>query len=205
MRLIGMLDSPYVRRVAISLTTMGLPFEHEPLSVFRTYKEFEAINPVVKAPTLVLNDGTVLMESSLILEYIERLAPPDRRLTPLDTADFARAQRIVGLALTACEKSVQIVYEHHLRPSEKLHQPWLDRVGAQLLAAYDMLEEEIGAADAWLFGERPLQADISVAVAWYFTQDMCPGLVDPTPHPALAGFSRRAEALDVFRAMPHEG
>jgi glutathione S-transferase len=70
MRLIGMLDSPYVRRVAISLTAVGIPFEHEPLSVFRTYKEFEAINPVVKAPTLVLDDGTVLMESSLILEYI---------------------------------------------------------------------------------------------------------------------------------------
>jgi glutathione S-transferase len=205
MRLIGMLDSPYVRRVAISLTAMGLPFEHEPLSVFRTYKEFEAINPVVKAPTLVLDDGTVLMESSLILEYVERLAPSDRRLTPSDMAGFARAQRIVGLALTACEKSVQIVYEHHLRPSEKQHQPWLDRVLGQLLAAYGLLEKEIGAGDAWLFGDRPLQADISIGIAWYFTQDMCPGLVDPAAHPALARFSQRAEAHDAFRAMPHDG
>ncbi|KAA0700796.1 glutathione S-transferase family protein [Neorhizobium sp. P12A] len=205
MRLIGMLDSPYVRRVAISLTAVGIPFEHEPLSVFRTYKEFEAINPVVKAPTLVLDDGTVLMESSLILEYIERLAPQERRLTPSETADFARAQRIVGLALTACEKSVQIVYEHHLRPSEKLHEPWLDRVKGQLLAAYGLLEKEIGTGETWLFGDRPLQADISVGVAWYFTQDMCSGVVDPAAYPALAQFSRRAEALDAFRAMPHEG
>ena len=30
MRLIGMLDSPYVRRTAISLCLLGLPFEHRP-------------------------------------------------------------------------------------------------------------------------------------------------------------------------------
>jgi glutathione S-transferase len=50
MRLVGMLDSPYVRRVAISLKFMGVPFSHEPLSVFRDYDTFGAINPVVKAP-----------------------------------------------------------------------------------------------------------------------------------------------------------
>ena len=51
MKLIGMLDSPYVRRVAISLKSLGLPFEHHSLSVFSTFEQFKAINPVVKAPT----------------------------------------------------------------------------------------------------------------------------------------------------------
>ena len=82
MKLIGMLDSPYVRRVAISLELYGVDFEHEPLSVFRTFDEFAQINPVVKAPTLVLDDGTVLMDSSLILDYLEALAPADRKLLP---------------------------------------------------------------------------------------------------------------------------
>ena len=70
MQLIGMLDSPYVRRVAISLRLLGVPFEHKPVSVFRTFTQFQAINPVVKAPTLVCDDGTVLMESGLILDYL---------------------------------------------------------------------------------------------------------------------------------------
>ncbi len=204
MRLIGMLDSPYVRRVAISMTAMGLPFKHEPLSVFRNYDEFAAVNPAVKAPTLVLDDGTVLMDSSLILDYLERLVPAERRLTPTDIASHAQAQRVVGLALVACEKSVQIVYERNLRPAEKQHQPWVDRVSKQLLAVYGMLESEVDAGDAWLFGSRPLQADISTAVAWYFTQSLLPGLVDPAAHPGLARFSGRAEALAEFRAMPHE-
>ena len=81
MRLIGLLDSPYVRRVAISLDLMGLPFRHERLSVFRNYDAFSGINPVVKAPTFVTSDGVVLMDSSLILDHLEQLAPPGRRLS----------------------------------------------------------------------------------------------------------------------------
>ena len=59
MQLIGMLDSPYVRRVAISMKLMGIPFEHQSVSVFRNFDRFREINPVVKAPTLVCDDGTV--------------------------------------------------------------------------------------------------------------------------------------------------
>lgn len=75
MKLIGMLDSPYVRRVAVSLQLLGVPFEHQSLSVFRTFEQFRQINPVVKAPTLVAADGTVLMDSTLILQYAEALPP----------------------------------------------------------------------------------------------------------------------------------
>ena len=73
MKLIGMLDSPFVRRVAISLRLLGLPFEHAAISVFRGFEAFEQINPVVKAPTLVCGDGSVLMDSTLMLAYAEAL------------------------------------------------------------------------------------------------------------------------------------
>jgi glutathione S-transferase len=202
MRLIGMLDSPYVRRVAISLRLMELPFSHEALSVFRNFDAFAAINPVVKAPTFVADDGTVLMDSALILEYLERLVPPGRSLTPVETASHARAQRIVGLALAASDKSVQIVYERSLRPPEKQHQPWIDRVQGQLEAAYRELEREIAAAKPWLFGNRPLQADITSAVSWRFTQMELPGLIRPELHPALAALSLHAENTPAFQAFP---
>ena len=76
MQLIGMLDSPYVRRVAISLRVLDIPFEHRPVSVFSTFNQFQHINPVVKAPTLVTDDGTVLMDSQLILDYLENVVRP---------------------------------------------------------------------------------------------------------------------------------
>lgn len=204
MRLIGMLDSPYVRRVAISLKLQEIAFEHESISVFSTFDKFAAINPVVKAPSLVTDDGTVLMDSNLILEYAGRLAKPELRLAPDDLKTHARAQRIIGLALAACEKTVQIVYEHHLRPSEKRHQPWLDRVHGQLEAAYRLLEEEMRQADQWIFGARPLQADITSAVAVYFTRAMLPDAIDFSTHPRLEALSARTEATEAFQAYPHD-
>ena len=57
MQLIGMLDSPYVRRVAISLRLLAIPFEHKAVSVFKNFEQFKQINPVVKAPSLVCAMG----------------------------------------------------------------------------------------------------------------------------------------------------
>ena len=204
MRLIGMWDSPYVRRVAISLKLMGLPFEAEQLSVFRNFDAFAAINPAVKAPSLVTDEGVVLMDSTLILEHLERLAPAERRLTPTDLAAHLRSQRIICLALAACEKTVQVVYEHNLRPAEKLHAPWLERVTGQLHAAYAGLESEIADPGLWLTGERVMQANITAAVAWTFTQFTHPELASAADYPKLAAFTARAEALPEFASTPLE-
>jgi glutathione S-transferase len=201
MQLIGMLDSPYVRRTAISLRLLGLPFEHRPVSVFRTFEQFRAINPVVKAPTLVCDDGTVLMDSTLILEHAETLAAP-RTLMPADAAERVRALRLVGLALAACEKSVQIVYEDELRPPEKRHAPWMDRVHGQLAAAYGELESELRRRPLAADEPRLTQAGVTVAVAWSFTQMMLPGVVDAGRHAALAAFAEAAERLPSFVALP---
>ena len=202
MKLIGMLDSPYVRRVAISLQLLGLHFEHQSLSVFRAFPEFQKINPVVKAPTLICDDGNVLMESTLIIEYAQAIVRP-RTLMPAELPELQRTLRAVGLALAACEKAVQIIYERGLRPPEKMHEPWIERVTGQLLAAFGALEVEL--ARHHLAVERATinQAGVSVAVAWEFTQQMLPELVPAASYPRLLAFSNRAETLPEFRAAPH--
>ena len=202
MQLIGMLDSPYVRRVAISLQLLGLRFEHRALSVFSTFDQFQRINPLVKAPTLICDDGTVLIDSGLILDYAETLAAP-RSLMPSALAPRTLALRRVGLALTACEKSVQVVYEQELRPREKLHQPWLDRVTGQLHAALQALQDEWEGRVPDLSEASIDQAALSTAVAWQFAVQMLPELIEPARYPALAELSIRAERLPVFRAAPH--
>ncbi|AHK71405.1 glutathione S-transferase [Gluconobacter oxydans] len=201
MKLIGMLDSPYVRRVAISFHLQGISFDHQPLSVFSAFDTFATVNPVVKAPTLVTHDGTVLMDSGLILELGERLAPPHLKLMPCNLEAYIRSQRIIGLALAACEKTVQIVYENKLRPPEKQYQPWVDRVHAQLIAAYRLLEAEVSQTDAWLVDERPLQADVSSAVAFRFSRHMLPQIIEAKAYPALDALSARAEATESFSAF----
>lgn len=203
MHLTGLLESPFVRRVAISLRLLDLPFTHDQVSVFRHFDTFAAVNPVVRAPTLLTDDGIMLMESSLILAHIERLAAP-ASLMPSGIAAHARAQRIIGLALAAAEKSVLIENERHQRPAEKQHQPWLDRAAGQLAAAYRLLDAEIDTDDTWLFGERPLQPDVTSAVAFRFTREVVPDAVRLADYPRLAALSAKAEATDAFQASPFQ-
>jgi len=202
MKLIGMLDSPYVRRTAIGLKLLGLEFEHQPVSVFSTFDRFSRINPVVKAPTLVTDDGQALMDSTLILDYVATLAGSGARLLPQNAATPLRAIRLCGLALAACEKTVQIVYERQLRPAEKLHQPWVDRVSGQLLAAYAELEADLARTPLAVEPGRIDFTGVTVAVGWAFTQMMLPEIVPAAGHPQLQAYSARAEQLPEFVNTP---
>jgi glutathione S-transferase len=202
MILVGMLDSPYVRRVAISLRRMGIAFEHRPLSVFRTFEEFRRINPVVKAPTLVCDDGTVLMDSTLILDYSETLVEPSRRLMPREALARRESLRLIGLAMAACEKCVQVVYEHQQRPADKRHEPWLARVVSQANAAFAELERAASQARPWLQGESFGAADVAVACAWRFGQFYDSAEVPAASYPALVAYSARAESLPEFVSTP---
>ena len=203
MKLIGMLDSPYVRRVAISMQLLGLRFEHESVSVFRTFDQFQKINPVVKAPSLICDNGDVLMDSTLILEYAEALARPGRSLMPTAIPDLQRALKVIGLGLAAAEKSVQIYYESAMRPADKQYQPWLTRVTGQVLAAYAALEAEISAYPLGATTATIDQAGITAAVAWHFTHEVVPGVVSAAHYPALGKFAEMVEALPAFSAAPH--
>ena len=202
MQLIGMLDSPYVRRVAISLQLLGLPFEHRSISVFSQFDAFAAITPVVKAPSLVCDDGEVLMDSGLILDYAERLAAPRASLVPKDRRAAQHDLRLTGLALAGCEKAVQIVYETTLRPLEKQHAWWLDRVRGQLGAALATLEAELVRTPLAAGREAITQAGVTTAVVWEFIQSMLPEVVAAGAHPALVAHAAAAEALPEFRALP---
>jgi glutathione S-transferase len=202
MVLIGMLDSPYVRRCAVSMKLMGVPFEHRPVSVFRHFDEFSKINPVVKAPSLVCDDGSVLMDSTLILDYIEATVSSERRLTPLELGQRREALRLTGLALAAADKCVQIVYEKEQRPKSKLHEPWFDRIVGQANAAFAELEPAAARAKAWLQGARLNSADVAVACAWRFGQFYNAVEVPASRYPALVAYSERAETLPEFVSTP---
>ena len=149
MVLIGMLDSPYVRRCAISMKLMGIAFEHRAVSVFRHFDEFRKVNPVVKAPTLLAEDGTMLMDSTLILEYLEATVAPEKRLLSTDLDRRRRELHVIGYALAAADKCVNIVYEKEQRPPDKVHPAWVARITSQANIAFGELEpmaaNELGA------------------------------------------------------------
>lgn len=198
-KLIGMMDSPYVRRVAVSLELYGVVFESLPLSVFSTFEEFSRINPAVKAPTLILDNGTRLMDSSLILNYFEAQATPELRLLPVAPDALANDLQTLGFILAAAEKAVQNVYEHNLRPAEKQHNPWIERITLQLLAAcreWNALLEtrpENTVAD---------QVAVTSTVIWTFIQSMIPHVVNAGDFKNIQAVASVFENQAAFKKYP---
>jgi glutathione S-transferase len=142
------------------------------------------------------------MDSTLIVDYLEHVVAPQKRLMPADGRERQEALRLVGLAMAACEKCVQIVYEKEQRPAEKRHDPWLARVVGQANAAFGELERSAAKAKPWLQGSRLNAADVAVACAWRFGQYYDAAEVPAASHPALVAYSKRAEQLPEFVSTP---
>ncbi len=204
MQLIGMLDSPFVRRVAVTARFLDIPYDHNPLSIFKGYDEFRGVNPLVKVPTLVTDDGEMLVDSTLIIDYLESLGANERSLMPLDGADRVRELQITGVALVVMEKIASLIYERTQRPKELQHPPWIKRLDEQLRSAVDQLEISVGDGAQWFFGTDISQADITTAIAWRFSQHAVPKRISADDYPGLVAFSARAEALPEFIACPLE-
>jgi glutathione S-transferase len=200
MQLIGMLDSPYVRRVAIALIMAKTPFIHRPVSLFRHIDQFSKFNPLLKAPTLLTDDGVTLMDSSVILEYLAGVDPLIAALSTAPAPQRLAAFRATALGLTVMEKAVQRHYERMLRPAEKQDGPWVDRVTGQLTAGLNALDVELPGS-GWIAGELGV-ADITAVCAFGFTHSLLADIVDTDRYPNLGAFSARAEALPAFRAAP---
>ena len=207
MQLIGYLDSPFVRRVAVSMRFLGIEFEHRELSIFRDYEEFKRIHPAVKVPTLIFDDGEALIDSSLIIDYLERES--GKSLMPANDEDYRAALQHIGFALVANEKVAQLVYETVHRPEESQHAPWIERIEQQLQGAVELMEASVAASNQagyhWLLGNEICQADVTTAIAWRFTQHIDRVRLVPEDFPALAAYSAQAESLPEFIACPLSG
>ncbi len=204
MKLIGMLDSPYVRRTAISLEFLGVAFEHQALSVFTTFAQFQQINPVVKAPSLVCDNGEVLMDSSLIIQFAETALSKNKSLWAKDAQLLQHQTRALSLALAACDKGVQWVYERNLRPQDAQFGPWLERVEGQIKAAFCGLEKQLEKYPQ-LLAVPASHACIMAAIAWQFAQAMFPALLMHGNYPVLQQLAEQMEASAQFKKYPPSG
>ncbi|MFT3807866.1 glutathione S-transferase family protein [Arenimonas sp.] len=196
--LIGMFDSPFVRRIAVSLDALGLPFEHRNWSVGRDFDRIREFNPLGRVPTLVLDSGEALIESSMILDHIDHQVGADRALLPMRGAARGDALRVMALATGAVDKALLIVMERVFRPAEKFHEPFVARCRLQLQGALAAIESLCAARGArgWLIGETMTQADITFACFLAYVREAVP--FDLSPYPALSARLDRYQTLPLF-------
>src|SRR4051794_33750368 len=142
MILIGQYDSPFVRRVAIALQHYGLPFEHRPWSVWADAERIAEFNPLRRVPTLLLDDGSALVETFAILDYADELASATngRALVPRAGSRRRDVLRVAALSAGIADKAVTLLYS-----SLDLMQPsrlWTARCHAQIIESLALLEAE---------------------------------------------------------------
>ena len=200
MILIGQYDSPFVRRVAIALRLYGLQYEHRPWSTFRDAEKIAAYNPLLRVPTLVLDSGDVLLDSTTILDHLDERADPDRRLIPSHGDNRRDALKVCALASGLCDKMVSLVYERVLH--EATSAVWVARCETQIGGVLEALEADRARLSSFFwFGEQPGHADVAVACALRFLAEAHPAIHAQRRWPGLAAHAARCEDMDVFRAV----
>jgi len=134
--------SPFGRKVKIAAAILGLDREitvekADPTDASDTIRKQ---NPLGKIPALVLEDGTTLFDSRVILEYFDHLAGGGRIIPREPRARFD-ALRLQALCDGALDASVLIVYESRYRPAEMRVQSWVDRQSEKVARALAALEK----------------------------------------------------------------
>lgn len=197
MILIGQYDSPFVRRVGIALTLYGLTFEHRPWSVFSDADLLAQINPLIRVPTLVLDDGFALIDSHAILDHLDSLVPDP--MFPRTEPIRRQVIKIAALGAGLADKAVSLFYERRLHVATS--DLWEARCRRQISGVLSVLEADRATRPGPFWFGTLTHADIAVACALRFVTEALPGVTDPTTIPHLHAACAMLEALPAFQAI----
>jgi glutathione S-transferase len=202
MILIGMFDSPFVRRVAVSLKLLELPFEHRNWSVGKDFELLRQFNPLARVPALVQPDGETLIDSGAILDFLDETAGAERALLPRAGKERRDALRVMALAVGAAEKGLAQLYESAFRPEDKRHGAWVDRCRSQMHGALAELDRVAQTRSSdWMIGGRLTQADVTATCVFTFLCEALDLRDASAIYPGLSALSARCEAMKAFREV----
>ncbi len=205
MILVGQFDSPFVRRVAVTLNFYHMPFKRNPLSVFGDVKDMQKINPLVRVPSLVLENGETLIDSIAIIDHLDEVAGPARALTPAHGPERRKVLQAVALAMGAAEKVVATFFERHFHGPKAISKVWEKRCLSQLHAALDKLEHDCGMP--WFIDSHMSQADVTIGCLIGYMKLRLPEAFPANKYPKLHALSSHCEMRDEFvlaRPSPDE-
>jgi glutathione S-transferase len=195
MILVGQYDSPYVRRVAVSLRALGFSYEHDTRSVFGDFQAMLQVNPLARIPSLILDSGETLIDSAAILDWLDEEVGPERALLPRSGEARRRALRRIALATGAIDKVGAANYERLIRPKAFRWPEWIDRCLTQGQGAIAEL-----ATEPWPDSAPLDQAQITTACMIRYVRMTDPDTLPEGRFPALDALSARCEARPELRA-----
>lgn len=200
MILVGQMDSPFVRRVAVSMNIYGVAFERRVISVFADADEVRAVNPLGKVPALILDGGETLFDSQMILDHLDETVGGERALTPSGGPERRDVLRCCAVALGLAEKVVGLSLETKQRAPDTIDAKVIERLETQVTSALGWLEAR--GPDPWLSGAGMTQADVTATASLTHLFNRRGELFPNGDYPALAALRERCESLAPFQASP---
>jgi glutathione S-transferase len=162
MKLIASLTSPYARKVRIVLAEKKIEFDLIEESPWSAQSSVPGYNPLGKVPVLVLDDGSTLFDSRVIVQYLDTVSPVSR-LIPEAGRQRIAVKRWEALADGICDAASAIVIERR-RPAKQQSREWIDRQSAKVELALKELASDLGER-SWCNGEAYSLADIATGCA----------------------------------------
>jgi glutathione S-transferase len=188
LKLIASKTSPFARKVRIALAEKKVEYQMVESSAWEPGNPVHAYNPLGKLPVLILDDGTHLYDSRVIVEYVD-LVSPVSRLIPEPARQRIAVKKWEALADGVCDAAATIVIERR-RPANLQSEEWIDRQRRKIDEGIAELARELGDR-AWCYGESCSLADIATGCALGYLDLRHAELDWRDRHPNLARLAER--------------
>lgn len=198
--LVGQLDSPFVRRVAATMTHYGLSFDRHSLSVFGDREEVVRLNPLGRVPALLLDDGETLIETMVIIDYLDEIAGGDCRLVPASGPLRRTILRTAAIATGISDRAVQLRAETVRRPQHLQSPEFAETYVSSIRMTLDFLERSV--EGSWCCGDGPTHADFALTAGLGHLTAKIDEFADISNWPKLAAVYQAGESLEAFRTHP---
>ena len=201
MKLIGSLASPFVRKVRVVMAEKKLDYTYELENVWMADTRIQESNPLGKVPSLVMEDGSALFDSRVIVEYLDTLTPVCKLLPP-NGRDRADVKCWEALADGVLDAAVLVRLELTQRPAEQQSVAWIARQESKVQAGLALMAANLG-EKPFCAGTHYSLADVAVGCALGWIEFRFPDNAWRTEHPNLARlFDKLSERASFKDTLP---
>ncbi|MCU6502150.1 glutathione S-transferase N-terminal domain-containing protein [Rugamonas sp. A1-17] len=197
MKLIGSLASPYVRKVRVVLAEKKLDYQFELEDVWAADTTIDKLNPLGKVPSLVMEDGDVMIDSRVMVEYLDTLTPVCKLLPP-NGRDRADVKCWEALADGILDAAVTVRLERIHRPPEQQSEAWMARQMRKVQLGLASLSDKLGESP-YCAGIHYSLADVAVGCTLGWLSFRFPEITWRDDHPNLARLLDKLSERQSFK------
>jgi len=202
MKLIGTPASPFVRKTRIAFLEKKIDVAFVVEDVWNPDSTLQSLNPLCKVPTLVMDDGGVMYDSRVIVEYADTLSPVGH-LIPSSGKEKAAVKTWEALCDGILDAAVLTRLERNWGPrGQNISQEWINRQLSKINAGLKAISEGLG-SNAWCYNNQFSLADIAVGSVCGYLLFRFPEIHWQDDYPNLASFYEKLSQRPSFKKTPH--